>query len=64
MTQGGNRVVFDSEDAYEGSYIENKSTGHKIYLRQENGVYVMDMWVMPADMASDFTRQAGINKCP
>lgn len=48
MTQAGNRVVFDSEDSHEGSYIENKYTGVRTYLRQENGVYMLDAWAMPA----------------
>eukprot|EP00973_Karenia_brevis_P032750 4520451-Karenia_brevis.AAC.1 len=44
MTQAGNRVVLDSIDAPEGSYIENKATGERLYLRQENGVYLLDTW--------------------
>ena len=48
MTQAGNKVVFDSEDSSEGSYIENKYTGMRTYLRQENGVYMLDAWAMPA----------------
>ena len=48
MTQAGNKVVFDSVDAPEGSYIESKATGVRKYLRQENGVYMLDTWVIPA----------------
>eukprot|EP00973_Karenia_brevis_P071862 9986633-Karenia_brevis.AAC.1 len=47
MARAGNRVVLDSEDAPEGSYIENKATGHRTYLRQENGVYLLDLWTVP-----------------
>ena len=50
---GGNRVVFDSPEI--GSFIEYKSSGSRIYLRQSNGVYYMDVWVN--DNPSDFRRQ-------
>eukprot|EP00973_Karenia_brevis_P058621 8163621-Karenia_brevis.AAC.1 len=33
MARAGNRVVLDSEDAPEGSYIENKATGHRTYQK-------------------------------
>ena len=47
----GNRVVFD-----EVSYIENKTTGEKTWLRQEGGVYVLDAIVRPYNQSSSFTR--------
>ena len=37
IIESGNRMVFDSPEV--GSYIENKVTTEKTYLRQENGVY-------------------------
>ena len=52
ITQAGHRVVFDSPE--EGSYIQNKATGVKTWLRQEGGVYFLDLWVSPA---STFGRQ-------
>ena len=52
----GHRVVFDDE----GSYIVHKDTGHITWLRQENGVYVLDAWIAPpaeSDSVSGFARQ-------
>ena len=43
IIQAGHRIVFDTVDA--GSYIENKKSGKKIWLRQEGGVYFLDLWV-------------------
>ncbi len=37
----GNRVIFDSA----GSYIEHKATGKRTPLREQNGVYVLDVWL-------------------
>ena len=45
MVSTGHRVVFDSPEV--GSYIENKESGKKIKLRQNNGVCLLDMWVAP-----------------
>ena len=42
----GNRVIFD-DLATVGSYIENKTTGKTTPLRQNNGVYYLDVWVKP-----------------
>ena len=52
ITQAGHRVVFDVPE--EGSYIENKKTGVKTWLRQEAGVYYLDLWICPS---STFGRQ-------
>ena len=41
MAKAGNRVVFDEE----GSYIENKSTGRRMWMKEENNVYVLGLWV-------------------
>jgi hypothetical protein len=45
ITQAGHKVVFDNES---GSYLEDKTTGKKIWLRQENGVYYLDLWIRNA----------------
>ena len=37
----GNKVVFDSD----ASYIENKSSGEKTWLKAEGGMYTIKMWV-------------------
>ena len=41
----GNRIVLEAEGL--DSYIENKASGKKIPLTIENGVYMMEMLVMP-----------------
>ena len=41
VVAAGNRVVFD--DA--GSYVEDKTTGDKMWLREEGGIYYLRMWV-------------------
>lgn len=41
----GNRIVLDDVDSE--SYIENKKTGKRIPLVIENGVYMMEMLVVP-----------------
>ena len=45
LIQAGHRVVFD--DVQAGSYIENKTTGKKTWMRQEGGVFYLDLWVSP-----------------
>ena len=39
----GHRVVFDED----GSYIEKRTTGEINMLREDNGNYMLDMWVVP-----------------
>ena len=41
----GNRIVLD--DVEPESYIENKKAGTRIPLKIENGVYMMEMLVIP-----------------
>ena len=43
MVRKGNRVVFDPE----GSFVENIHTGDRMPLREDNGVYVLDVLVAP-----------------
>ena len=43
ICSNGNRVVFDDE----GSYIENKVTGEKLWLEQSEGGYHLNMQVAP-----------------
>ena len=43
ICSNGNRVVFDDE----GSYIENKMSGERLWLEQRNGVYHLDMKIAP-----------------
>ena len=44
-TCGGSRVVFDSD----GSYIEDKASGERMYLLERNGMYMLRMWTRRAD---------------
>ena len=37
----GNRVVFDDD----GSYIEDKATGERTWMKQVGGMYHIKMWV-------------------
>ena len=37
----GNRVVFEQE----GAYIEDRASGGKMWMREENGMYMLRMWV-------------------
>ena len=43
ICQTGHRVTFDEG----GSYIENKLTGEINMLREEEGNYILDAWVLP-----------------
>jgi hypothetical protein len=43
MCRAGHKCVFDDE----GSYIENKNTGEVNWLREEDGNYMLDVWVAP-----------------
>ena len=51
ICKAGHTVVFDNE----GSYIYNKTTGSVDWLREENGTYLLDMYVVPkAQSATPF----------
>ena len=41
VMKAGNRVVFDEE----GSYIEDKETSEKMWLNEEQGMFMVKMWV-------------------
>ena len=40
--RSGNKVVFGDD---EGSYIEDKRTGERIWMKEEGGMYLLKMWV-------------------
>ena len=44
VVEAGNRVVFDST----GSYIEDKKTHERMYMRDEAGMYMLRMYVRNA----------------
>ena len=46
MVKNGNKLVYDQDSSgKDSSYIQNKRT--EKWLRQENGVYVLDLMVAP-----------------
>ena len=55
MIMAHHRVVFDET----GSYIENKVTGEVNMLREEEGNFMLDVWVPPPEVAAaaGFPRQ-------
>ena len=54
MVKNGNKLVCDQDSSgKDTSYIENKRTNEKIWLRQENGVYVLDLMVAHPKMSCD-----------
>ena len=58
MVRRGNRVVFDRDGSGKDlAYIENKRNKERIYMRQEKGVYVLDVLVAPPK-SKPFGRQA------
>ena len=48
ICQAGHYVIFDEE----GSYIMNKATGELNWLREQNGNYMLDVWIRPPSMNS------------
>ena len=44
ICQAGHVVVFDEE----GSYIYNKATQEINWMREDNGNYMLDVWLPPA----------------
>lgn len=58
MVRRGNKVVFDRDDnGKDLAYIENKRSKERMYMRQEKGVYVLDVLVAPPQ-TKPFGRQA------
>jgi len=55
MVDEGNRVVFDSE----GSYVECKKTGQRIYMKRSNGTFVMELEVDTGKKEKDDQMQVG-----
>ena len=46
VLEGGNRVVFEQG----ASYIENVTTGEKVWMVEKEGMYTIKLWV-PRDQA-------------
>ena len=54
VVKNGNKLVFAQDSSgKDTSYIQNKRTNEKIWLRQENGVYVLDLMVAPPQRSND-----------
>ena len=56
IVANGNKAVFDES----GSFIENKRSRERMWMREENGVYVLDVYVASPDhheKRKDFHRQ-------
>ena len=47
ICQAGHSVVFDED----GSYILNKIAGEIKWLREDDGNYMLDVWIPPASLA-------------
>ena len=43
VMKAGHRVIFDGPN----SFIENKWTGERTWMKEENGVYCINVWVKP-----------------
>ena len=48
MCKSGHRVIFDDES----SYVENKQTGEKLRIIEEDGEYLLDVWVKAKETSS------------
>ena len=52
MVKNGNKLVFDQESSGKDTSY-NKRTNEKIWLRQENGVYLLDLMVAHPQVSND-----------
>ena len=52
VVAAGNRVVFDDD----GSFIEDKRSGEKMWMQEANGMYMLKLWIPKA--SAPFQRQA------
>ena len=48
VVAAGNRVVFEEK----GGYIEDCTTGERMWLEEADGMYVLKMWVNTGDKKS------------
>ena len=47
MCRAGNRVVFNPPWSHEGSHIEREETGERLWLDEQEGLYVLQVKVVP-----------------
>ena len=58
IVRSGNKIVFDlDEHGNDYSYIGNKKSRDRLWLRDKNGVYVLDMLVAPPGYNTDSSTQ-------
>ena len=50
IVEAGHAVIFAPEDMG-GSFILNLSSGEENSLREDDGNYMLDVWIPPADAA-------------
>ena len=63
MVKNGNKPVFDQDSSGKDmSYIQNKRSNEKTWLRQENGVYILDLMVAPPQMSRDRSADAHFHR--
>ena len=55
IVANGNKVVFDGS----GRFIENKRSRERLWMREDNGVYVLDVYVAPPD---DYDRKGFLSQ--
>ena len=54
ICKAGHMVIFDED----GSYIYNKASGEINMLREDDGNYMLDVWVLPRDMKPSETMRS------
>ena len=59
MCRTGHRVVFNPPWDQNGSYIEHISTGEKMWLKEEGGLYVLRTKVAPANKQTSRWKSEG-----
>ena len=57
MVKCKHTVVFDDE----GSFIRDKTTGDINWLREDNGNYMLDVWILPPDATNQIYNETGMN---
>ena len=50
MIDAGNRVVFDDD----GSFIEDKCSGERLYLEDRGGMFMLKVWVKSGPQPEGF----------
>ena len=51
MNENGHAVVFDGDV----SFVDNKATGEVNHLRRQDGNFMLDLWILPPDVAETWS---------